>query len=98
MSEFEIIKGGRRDDEADKYNAIVKDFTNRFKTILTTRGVLSDFSLARVVEEVSDGVTDFVGHEKEVFDKIKDLFEHIPPANESSLPIPPEESDIEMAA
>lgn len=91
--EFKIIQGGRSEEEAVRYEGIVKNFKNKFESTLKMRGVFDDFSLIKIIEEVSDGKTTFDGHEKEVFDKIKDLFEIQPPANESVLPTP---SDTEM--
>ena len=91
MRKLEVIPGGLSIAEADEREEIFKGFIRDFKSALKARGVLDDFSLRKVVEEAKAGQTDFEDHEREVYEKIKDLLtnpEPSPLADEMAMPIP----------
>ena len=93
MRKLEVIPGGLSTEDADEREKIFKGFIRDFKSTLKTRGVLDDFSLRKVVEEVKAGRPDFEGHEREVYEKIKDFLtnpEPSPLATEMARPIPDE--------
>jgi hypothetical protein len=93
--EFGVIQGGLSPEEAEQRRSIFDEFKTSFRSTLEERGILHDFSLGKVFEEAVNGVTEFQDHEKEVYEKIKDLLEFPPAANDNRMPLP---EDIKRAA
>lgn len=91
MGRLEIISGGLSAEEVDERKKIFDNFVRDFRSTLKDRGVLADFSLRKIVEEAKNGQIDFAGHEKDVYDQIKDLLDNPEPspiANVDALPRP----------
>lgn len=80
MKRLEIISNNLDRPDINQREEEFMSFVRSFKSTLMARGVHNDFSLRKVLEEARNGRVDFSGHERDVYDQIKDLLDNPEPS------------------